>query len=89
MKMYQILEVRDAAFENLDSNYYLPEVPEGKDRDGAAQEELYDLLEKMEAELPPDLKSTFNEVYNEAEFNLVQNLANKYKSAHPDMIRTW
>ncbi len=84
LEEYQNYAVVQAAYENLDENYYLPEVPED-----TVYKELYTLLKNMEAELPPNLKSTFNKVYNEAEFNLVQNLANKYKSAHPDMIRTW
>ncbi len=79
LEEYQMFEVRDAAFKHLDENYYLPDTAEG---------ELYDLLEKMEAELPPDLKSNFNEVYDEAEYNLVNNLVNEYESAHPDMVHT-
>ncbi len=83
LEEYQKLAVVQAAYENLDENYYLPEVPED-----TVYNSLYTLLGKMEAELPPNLKSNFNEIYDEAEYNLVQNLSNEYESAHPDMVHT-
>ena len=88
LEEYQKETVVQAAYENIDENYYLPEPPAGKDQEALVISELFDLLEKMEAELPPNKETNFNEVYDEAEYNLVNDLVNEYESAHYDMVHT-
>ena len=84
---YQSYAVITTAFKNLDFNFYLPNPLKVWEED-AVQEELFQLLDRMEAELPPDNIDGRNTVYKEAFASLVQNLVNEYESAHPDLVHT-